>query len=203
MKCGILGGTFNPIHTGHLILAENAYDALKLDQVLFMPSGVSYLKDRREILPAKDRIRMVELAIENNPHFVLSTIETDRDGNSYTVDTLRILKDELPDAELFFIGGADILMSIHTWREPDQILQMADLVIAPRDFTEYQALQTQKAMLEEQYGATVILLDTPDLAISSSMIRERIRQKQSIRYYVPDAVIAYIREHQLYNTDNE
>ena len=123
MKIGILGGTFNPIHTGHLILAENAYEFMGLDQVLFIPSGVSYLK-------------LVELAIASNPHFALSTIETDRKGNSYTYETLKELKAQNPDAELYFICGADVMMSIHTWKEPASILKYASLVVAPRNDTD-------------------------------------------------------------------
>ena len=198
MKVGILGGTFNPIHTGHLILAENAYDMIGLDQVLFVPSGVSYLKDQDEIVSASDRIRMVELAIENNPHFTLSTIETDRDGNSYTYETIQALNVENPNDELYFLGGADILLSIHTWRKPEMIFEYATLVIAPRNDTDPVLLQERKAALENEYGAKIILLNTTDLEISSTDLRERIARGHSVRYYIPDTVLSYIREHQLY-----
>ncbi len=198
MKIGILGGTFNPIHTGHLILAENAYDYMHLDQVLFIPSGVSYLKDQDEILSSEHRIRMVQLAIENNPHFALSTIETEREGNSYTYETIETMKREHPGDELYFIGGADILMTIHTWKEPGRILVHAALVIAPRNDTPIETLETQKELLEKQFGATVHLLHTTDLEISSSDIRERIENGHSVRYYIPDVVEGYIKEHKLY-----
>ena len=198
MKTGILGGTFNPIHTGHLILAENAYDMIGLDQVLFVPSGVSYLKDQDEIVSASDRIRMVELAIERNPHFALSTIETDRDGNSYTYETIQVLKAKNPDDELYFLGGADILLSIHTWMKPEIIFEHAALVIAPRNDTDPVLLQERKAALEEEYRAKIVLLNTTDLEISSTDLRERIARGHSVRYYIPDPVLEYIREHQLY-----
>ena len=201
MKKGILGGTFNPIHTGHLILAENAYDLLHLDEVCFIPSGISYLKEQREIVSASDRIRMVELAIENNPHFTLSTIETDREGNSYTYETIQALKDIDPDDELYFLGGADILLSIHTWRKPERIFEHATLVIAPRNDTDPVLLQERKASLEEEYGAKIVLLNTTDLEISSTDLRERIAMGHSVRYYIPDPVLAYIREHQLYKQE--
>ncbi len=198
MKIGILGGTFNPIHTGHLILAQNALEYLQLDRVLFIPSGVSYLKDSRTILSAEHRIRMVELAIQDNPAFSLSTIETEREGNSYTYETLLQLKEIYPDAELYFICGADILMSIHTWKEPAQIMRDAALVVAPRDFTQKEELEAQKEQLILNYNANVILLDTTDLNVSSSGIREHLAAGRSARYYVPDPVLGYIKEQGLY-----
>ena len=198
MKVGILGGTFNPIHTGHLILAENAYDYMHLDRVLFVPSGISYLKDQSEILPAYHRVEMVRRAIANNPHFAVSTIETEREGNSYTYETLETMKRENPEDELFFIGGADILMTIHTWNEPGRILKNAKLVIAPRNDTPMEELEAQKKMLQERFCATVHLLHTTDLEISSSDIRERIENGHSVRYYIPDIVVDYIKEHKLY-----
>ncbi|MCR5268367.1 MAG: nicotinate-nucleotide adenylyltransferase [Lachnospiraceae bacterium] len=202
MKIGILGGTFNPIHIGHLILAENAFDFAGLDQVLFIPSGISYLKDQAEIISASERIRMVQLAIEGNDHFALSTIETDRSGNSYTYETLETLKDAHPMDELFFIGGADILMTIHTWKEPERIFQSAILVIAPRDHKERQQLEEQKLFLERKYDASVKIMDTINLEISSSMLRERIKNGFSIRYYVPASVDRYIREKQFYKGED-
>lgn len=198
MKVGILGGTFNPIHTGHLILAENAYDMMGLDKVIFIPSGVSYLKEQDEIVPASDRIRMVELAIGGNAHFSLSTIETDRSGNSYTYETIEALMAQNPEDELYFIGGADILLSIHTWREPQIIFQHATLVIAPRNDTDPAILNAQKDLLEKKYDAKVYLLHTSDLEISSSDLRDRIAIGHSVRYYIPDDVLSYIQERKLY-----
>ncbi len=203
MKIGVLGGTFNPIHTGHLILAENAYDFVSLDQILFIPSGISYLKDQDEIVSGSDRIRMIEMAIAGNDHFALSTIETERKGNSYTYETLAMLKAKKPDDELFFIGGADILMTIETWKEPQKIFQNATLVIAPRNFREIEELETKKQFLYDKYGASIMIMDTINLEISSSMLRERLENDLSIRYYVPDAVAQYIAEHGLYRGKKE
>ena len=200
MKIGILGGTFNPIHTGHLILAQNALELLDLDRVLFIPSGVSYLKDNAMILSKEHRIRMVDLAIRDNPAFFLSTIETDREGNSYTYETLQLLKAKNPEAELYFICGADILMSIHTWKEPAQIMRDAALVVAPRDFTQREELETQKEQLLSNYHANVIILDTTDLNVSSSTIREQLKQGRSARYYLPEPVLDYIKEQGLYTS---
>ena len=198
MKLGILGGTFNPVHTGHLILAENAYDQLGLDEVCFIPSGVSYLKDTSVIAPAKDRLAMVSLAIEGNPHFSLSTIETDREGDSYTYETLMELKEKDPSCELFFICGADILMSIGTWKKPEKIFELCELVVAPRDEKSITELKEKVSELEKTYDARIRLLHTTDLAISSRMLRERLKDNKSVRYYLPEKVMGYIKEHKLY-----
>ena len=197
-KIGILGGTFNPIHIGHLILAENAYDSLQLEKVLIMPSGVSYLKDPNEILPAKQRIQMVQLAIGSNKHFELSTIETDRAGNSYTYETLEQLKQENPDCDYYFIIGADSLFNIEKWREPQRIFDNCVIVAAPRYHMADEALLEQKKRLENLYQARVELLSTPNIDISSNLIRSRIAAKQTICYYVPKDVETYIYKKKLY-----
>ena len=125
-KTGILGGTFNPIHMAHLIIAEIALEEAELDEILFIPSGCSYLKDAADILPAKERIHMTGLAIEDNPKFALSTIETDREGNSYTCDTLLELRERYPDQENYLIVGADNLFTMEEWKDPEVIFQNAE-----------------------------------------------------------------------------
>lgn len=197
MRIGILGGTFNPIHNAHLMLAENAYDELKLDKILFMPSGVSYLKNQIEIVSATQRIDMVKLAIKNNDHFELSTIETDRAGNTYTYVTLEEMRSYTND-DYFFIGGADILMNIENWKEPQRILNSCTLVIAPRDFLERDALIAKSKELTDKYNAKIILLNSANIDISSKMIRKRIEDDRSIKYYVPNEVEEYIYNNKLY-----
>ncbi len=197
-KVGILGGTFNPIHIGHLILAESAYDSLQLEKVLIMPSGISYLKDPAEILPAKQRIQMVQLAIGNNKHFELSTFETDKPGNSYTHETLTKLHEENPNCEYYFIIGADSLFNIEQWMEPKIIFDHCVLVAAPRYHMADEALFEQKKRLERLYNARVHLLNTPNIDISSNMIRARIAEKKTICYYVPKDVETYIYKKKLY-----
>ncbi|MFT3985187.1 MAG: nicotinate-nucleotide adenylyltransferase [Lachnospiraceae bacterium] len=197
-KIGILGGTFNPIHIGHLILAENAYDSLQLEKVLIMPSGISYLKDPADILPAKQRIQMVQLAIGNNKHLELSTFETDRPGNSYTHETLTQLQEKNPDCEYYFIIGADSLFNIEQWKEPQVVLDHCVLVAAPRYHMADEALFEQKSRLERFYHARVHLLNTPNIDISSNMIRARIIEKRTICYYVPKDVEMYIYKKKLY-----
>lgn len=198
MKIGILGGTFNPIHTGHLILAENAYTVLGLDKVIFMPSGISYLKDRKKIAAKEHRINMVRLAIKDNDRFELSTMETDREGNTYTFETLNALKTQNTKDELYFIGGTDTLMNIENWKCPDIIFKNASLVIAPRNFTESNIINDKAEYLQKKYDAKVIILDTPNIEISSSMIRHKIANGKSVRYYIPDDVIGYINDNKLY-----
>lgn len=197
-KIGILGGTFNPIHIGHLILAENAYDTLQLEKVLIMPSGISYLKDPAEILPAKQRIQMVQLAIGNNKHLELSTFETDRPGNSYTYETLIQLQEENPDCEYYYIIGADSLFNIEQWMEPQLIFDHCVLVAAPRYHMADEALFEQKNRLERLYHARVHLMNTPNIDISSNMIRARIAERKTICYYVPKDVETYIYKKKLY-----
>jgi len=197
-KIGILGGTFNPIHIGHLILAENAYDTLQLEKVLIMPSGVSYLKDQNVVLPAKQRIQMVQLAIGNNKHFELSTFETEKPGNSYTHETLKQLKAQHKDCEYYFIVGADTLFNIEKWKEPQLIFDHCILVAAPRYYISDEALLEQKRHLEKLYHARIRLLHTPNIDISSNMIRARIADKKSICYYVPKDVETYIYKKKLY-----
>lgn len=198
MKIGILGGTFNPIHMGHLILAENAYSELKLDKVIFMPSGISYLKDQSIIASAEHRINMVRLAIADNKHFELSTMETEREGNTYTYETLKALKTQNTKNQLYFIGGADTLLNIESWKCPELIFKYASLVYAPRDHKEAKILDDKAEELRNKFDAEILNLNAPDIDISSSYIREKIKNNISVRYYLPDKVEAYILENSLY-----
>lgn len=197
-RTGIIGGTFNPVHIGHLILAENAYDALKLDKVIFMPTGKSYLKDPSRILSAKIRIELLNAAVCDNEHFSVSDYETKKSGNTYTFETLKELNSLDDDEELYFIIGEDSIYNIESWREPQVIFENCVLVVAPRDHEPDEKLIAIKAHLEELYGARIELLDAPDIDISSSMIRERINRGKSIKYYVPDSVAEIIYEHGYY-----
>lgn len=198
MRIGILGGTFNPIHIGHLILAENTITELNLDKVIFMPSGVSYLKDQNTIVSAEHRINMVKLAIAGNNHFELSTMETEREGDTYTYETLNTLKSQNTQDELYFIGGADTLMNIDSWKRPDLIFKACTLVIAPRDFIERNTLEERSLFLKEKYNAKIIILNSSNIDISSSDIRNRIKTNKSAKYYLPDNVIEYILTNSLY-----
>ena len=187
-KTGIIGGTFNPIHLGHLILAENAYDKLGLEKVVFMPTGKSYLKDQSVILPSNERLMLIDEAIKDNAHFVSSDHEIKKTGNTYTAETLKELNDLYPDDELYFIIGEDSIYNIETWYKPQMIFDNCVLVVAPRGHEPDVKLIDMKEHLTGVYGAAICLLNTPDIDISSSMIRERVSQGKSIKYYVPDSV---------------
>lgn len=197
-KVGILGGTFNPVHMAHLIIAEIALEEAGLDEILFVPTGCSYLKDASDILPAKDRIRMTGLAIEDNPDFALSTIETDRKGNSYTCDTLMELRKCYPDREYYLIVGADNLFTMEEWKDPEIIFQNAKILAAVRGSKKYADMEERIEELKKKYQADISLLPVRHVDISSSMIRERVAAGRSIRYMLPEKVREYIIKNHLY-----
>jgi nicotinate-nucleotide adenylyltransferase len=197
-KVGIMGGTFNPIHNGHLFLAEYAYEEIGLDTILFMPSRKPPHKASLEVASSEDRRRMTELAIRDNPHFELSALELDREGLSYTADTLTELTAMNPDTEYYFIIGADSLLQLLEWKTPQVIFNLCTIVAAGRNHLPKNLMEQQVKRLHETYGASIILLDMPTIEISSAEIRERIVAGKSIRYYVPASVRSYIEEHGLY-----
>ncbi len=199
-KVGIFGGTFDPIHCAHLILAEHAWEQFQLDTVLFMPCSVPPHKER-EITQAVHRSRMVQLAIEDNNHLKLSSFELERGGMTYTSDTVRLLSEEHPECEYFFILGADSLFYIEKWNHPEQILGKIPIIAAVRGDADREDLNKQICYLNERYPDSVgqiTLLDTPHIEISSTMIRERVRQGKTIKYYVPKDVEKYIYQQKLY-----
>jgi len=197
IKLGLLGGTFDPIHIGHLIIAEEARACLGLERVLFVPAKVSPFKLQSTFAPAEDRLRMVELAIAENPHFGISRVDLERRGPSFTVDTLRALRQEYgPATRLYFILGLDTLAGIRHWRSPEEVIRLARLVAVQRPgFTvDWEALERALPGLR----AATEVITTIHLGISSTDIRDRLRQGRPIRYQVPAAVERYIREHHLY-----
>lgn len=197
-KIGIMGGTFNPIHLAHLIMAEHAYEQFALDKILFMPSKNPPHKPQKDILPDSLRSRMVQLAIEGNTHFEFSGLELDREGTTYTFETLEELNEKYSENEYYFILGADSLFSIEQWRNPERILELSHIIAAVRDHLSEDKMLEQIAYLTEKFSAKIHLLETPNMDISSQMLREKIKLGQSIRYYVPNEVEQYILEHKLY-----
>lgn len=198
-KIGIMGGTFDPIHIGHLILGENAYLQFGLDKVWFMPSGNPPHKTNREGRATnEERIEMVKRAISPNAHFELSLAEMHEDGFNYTKETLQRLKHSHPDTDYYFIMGADSLFQFESWREPAQICALCTIVVAVRNHVHTEELDGKIRELSEKYQANIVKLDTPNIDISSNTIRRWIHYKKSIRYYVPDEVIAYIQDKRLY-----
>ena len=200
MKLGVLGGTFDPLHVGHLILAEEARLALKLEQVLFVPAGAPWRKAGQELSPREDRLTMVQLAVGDSPYFAVSILEIEREGPSYTAETLAALREQLPDdSELFFILGQDSLADLPNWSEPQRIISLARLAVAAR--TDWEAAKAD-ALEKEVPGISqrLVWLDKPRSDISSTGVRDRVRQGLSIRDWVPAAVEEYIRQHKLYVT---
>jgi nicotinate-nucleotide adenylyltransferase len=196
VNIGILGGTFDPIHIGHLVVAEEARTKLGLSEVLFVPAGQPWLKQARDITPAAHRVEMVRRAIADNPYFKLSTLEVDHPGPSYTVDTLTLLQDQLSsESSLFFILGRDTLAELPLWNEPRKVIQLCRLVVPPRlGSRDLRHLEEAIPGLLDK----VIQLDMPVIGISSSEIRHRIAQGLPIRYLVPSVVEKYIAEHRIY-----
>jgi nicotinate-nucleotide adenylyltransferase len=198
VNIGVLGGTFDPIHMGHLVVAEEARIKLGFSEVLFVPAGQPWLKLDRNITSAVHRVEMVRRAIADNPHFKLSTLEVERAGPSYTVDTLTMLKKQLgSEASLFFILGRDTLAELPLWKEPKKLVQLCRLVVAPRlGSKDLKRLKTEIPGLLDK----VIQLDMPVIGISSSEIRQRRAQGLPIRYLVPLQVEQYIAGYKIYAT---
>ncbi len=198
-KVGIMGGTFNPIHLGHLLMAENARESFALDQVLFIPSGCSYMKDPNSILPGAARYHMCELAVADNPFFAVSDVELMRPGNTYTYETLAALKEQEPDTSFYFIAGADSLADMGQWKCPEKIFQSAVILVAYREGYPEKELERCKKQYVEAYEADIRFLPMQYIAISSTKIRELAAKGNSIRYQVPKAVYRYIKEQQFYS----
>ncbi len=198
-----MGGTFDPIHNGHLILAECAYEQFHLDKVLFLPNGNPPHKQESSVCASvKDRQEMVRLAIVNNPHFELDTEEMRQRACSYTKDTLRRLCENHRDTEYYFIIGGDSLMSFDRWRGPDEICRYCVLLAAVRDQMDPIQMRDRMNFLRRAYGAKIEKLHTPALDISSSRLRQMRQAGESIRYYLPDTVYDYIRKTGLYQNNS-
>ncbi len=204
-KVGIMGGTFDPIHYGHLILAQNALETYDLDEIMFVPSGTPWLKDSTKVLSRNKRVSMTGIAIEDNPKFALSTIEIDREGNSYSYETVEELKKEYPETDFYFILGADSLLEIEKWKHPDRLMAECTLLAAVRDNCDEEGLKKQICYLEEKYNAVICILPARRIDISSSDIRNLISEGKSVRYMLPNQVIKFIEKNHLYmkNKDEE
>ena len=201
-KVGIMGGTFNPIHFGHLILAETAYEEIGLDRILFIPSKNPPHKDSTEVISEEHRLKMVELAVQGNPHFQLSTIELDREGTTYTVDTLAQLTKENPNTDYYFIMGADSLIKLETWKNCQGVLDLCTVVVAGRDDLKTEDIQLKIQYYKDKYGARIITLNMPSYELSSGFLRDRISKGKSIQYYVPEKVKDYILSNFLYMSNS-
>ena len=197
-KIGIMGGTFNPIHIGHLIVGQTALEQFQLDKVLFMPTKNPPHKRYDYILDDAIRAEMVSLAIKDNKSFELSTFEMNREGITYTADTLLQLTKQNPNEEYYFIVGADSLFYIDRWKDPDTIFELSKVLAAVRLNTSREDMLQKVAELNETFHASIELLDSPNIDISSSEIRERAKNRMDIQYYVMPEVARYIHKNNLY-----
>ncbi len=193
-RLGVMGGTFDPIHYGHLVTAEEALVQFTLDEVVFVPTGQPWMKEGREVSPAEDRYLMTVIATASNPRFRVSRTEVEREGPTYTVDTLRALAAENPDSELYFITGADAMFEIFEWKDQDEVLALAHFIAATRpgyDLRRFEARESARRL-------HLSVMNIPALAISSTDVRERTREGRPIRYLVPEGVKSYIEKAGLY-----
>ena len=187
-RLGVMGGTFDPIHYGHLVTAEEALQQFELESVVFVPTGRPWMKEHEVVSPPEDRYLMTVIATASNPRFRVSRMEVDRDGPTYTVDTLRGLKAEV-DADLFFISGADAILEIVQWKEPDELFELAHFIAATRPGYDIAAFDPHPA---------ITVMNIPALAISSTDIRDRMAHGRPIRYLVPEGVNSYVQKAGLY-----
>ncbi len=199
LRAGVIGGTFDPIHIGHLIIAEQVRTRLGLDQMVFVPAGLPPHKIDQWITAPQHRLNMVKLAIAGNPHLAVSLIDINRFGPSYTVDTIRLFLDQWgAQAEIFFVMGSDSLADLPTWRQPERLMRLCRIVVVERP--GYRVVLDDLDRLLPGAASLIRMLDTPTLDISSTGIRRRIREGRSVRYLLPQAVEQYIRTHGLYAT---
>ncbi len=195
-KVCIYGGTFSPIHNGHLLIATYACEELKLDRMIFVPSNISYLKNN--VLAASHRLKMTELAIDNHEKFALSSIEIDRGGNSYSYETIEYFKNEYPEADLFFLVGADSYLYMENWIHPELIFSKATVVVALRDESDEKSLFEKSGAYLEKFNAKTIFLKPRRFDYSSSEIRSRVNTGLNIDLFVPNSVSKYIKDNNLY-----
>ena len=190
MRLGVMGGTFDPIHHGHLVAASEVQALFGLDEVVFVPTGQPWQKDTREVSPAEDRYLMTVVATASNPRFTVSRVDIDRPGPTYTIDTLRDLHAQRPDDELFFITGADALAQILSWKDADELFELAHFigVTRPGYVLSESGLPADRVTLQE----------VPAMAISSTDCRARVERSEPVWYLVPDGVVQYINKYRLY-----
>lgn len=193
-----MGGTFNPIHMGHLLLAEYVKSEAGLEEIWLIPSGIPYKKEAQGVAPAEDRLRMTELAIKRNRYFKCLDMEVKRGGYTYTYETMEELTRAYPEDAFYFILGADCLFTLETWKYPERIFQRCKVIAAVRDDASLEAMKEKKGELEKRFGGEILLLPFRRISLSSTEIRERIRQGKSVRYMVPDTVLTYMEGKRLY-----
>lgn len=202
MKIGIIGGTFDPIHNGHLIIGEYARTTLNLDKVIFIPVGIAPHKDNKKITDSKTRVEMVDLAIKSNPYFYQSLIEVKRDRVTYTIETITSLKEEYKEDELYFIMGGDSIFEIESWKDSLKLMQICKFVVLDRGYRTREDIRSKMEELKSLYNMEVQDIRSPIIEISSTEIRNRIKNNLSIKYLVPEELENYILLNNLYRRDH-
>lgn len=197
-KIAIMGGTFDPIHYGHLIVAEAVRDEFDIDKILFIPSGNPPHKSDKKVTPANLRYTMTFLATMTNPHFEVSSLEIDRIGYSYTIDTIMQLKKFLKDSLIYFIVGADAINDIFTWKEPQKLFKLCKFIAVTRPGYNKEQLFLQVEEIKKKYDGKIYFFEPPSFDISSSNIRRRISDGDTIKYMLPEEVERYIYKLGLY-----
>ncbi|HBT20334.1 MAG TPA: nicotinic acid mononucleotide adenylyltransferase [Peptococcaceae bacterium] len=197
---GIMGGTFDPIHYGHLVTAEEARCQFDLDAVIFVPSGKPPHKKNYRVSDAKHRYLMTVLAVVTNPFFDVSRTEIDREGYSYTIDTVREFREKYPNTEIFFITGADAILEILTWKKVEEVMDHCRFIAATRPGYNLNDLDKKFKTIMPEYSSRIQTIEVPALAISSTDIRRRVANNMSIKYLVPEAVEQYILKNNLYKS---
>ncbi|HYH28560.1 MAG TPA: nicotinate-nucleotide adenylyltransferase [Actinomycetota bacterium] len=194
-RLGVMGGTFDPIHYGHLVTAEGALARFELSSVMFVPTGQPWMKQERDVTPPEHRYLMTVIATASNPRFHVSRIEIEREGPTYTVDTLRAIREERgEDADLYFVTGADAVLEIFHWKDPEEVLGLAHVIAATRPGYDIARFEAEAPTRHPR----ITVLDVPALAISSTDIRRRVKEREPIRYLVPEGVETYIDKWGLY-----
>lgn|SRR5687768_3178630 len=190
-----MGGTFDPIHHGHLVTAEEALGQFRLDTVVFVPTGQPWMKEERKVTSSEHRYLMTVIATSSNPRFTVSRVDIEREGPTYTADTLRALQDEYGrETDLFFVTGADAVLEIFQWKDPQEILELAHVIAATRPGYDIARFEAEAPTSHPN----ISVMDVPALAISSTDIRRRVQEGSSVRYLVPEAVQTYIEKWELY-----
>ena len=198
MKIGLIGGTFDPIHNGHLIIGEYARTALNLDKVIFIPVGIAPHKDNNKITDSAIRVNMINLAIESNPYFAQSFIEVNKHKVAYTIETITSLIDEYPEDELYFIMGGDSIFEIESWKDSKVLMKLCKFIVLNRGYEAKDNIVKKAKELKSLYGMKVQVISSPIIEISSTEIRDRIHKNLSIKYLVPESLEDYIKKENIY-----
>ncbi|MBQ6834210.1 MAG: nicotinate-nucleotide adenylyltransferase [Lachnospiraceae bacterium] len=198
-RIGIMGGTFDPVHNGHLLLGKQAYEEFDLDEIWYMPSHIPPHKKDHKITGAEDRLAMLRLALKGIPYCIVSEFEMERDGNTYTAHTLELLHEEYPEYQFYFIIGADSLFQIERWYHPEKVMALTTLLVSGREYESAErSFDDQIEYLKEKYNAKIYPMHNEEVDIASADIRRRVSDRKDILKDVPSSVAEYIEKRGLY-----